>query len=108
MFRIERNLVNLSDKRTNKFDSDNSDTEAAIDEPAVESGRLNINPEMLVDEAKKRARKIIENARESVVESDDPEYFVNYFDLREDYERIEREVINRAGSGGAADFMRVR
>ncbi|GHV01176.1 8-oxoguanine DNA glycosylase [Clostridia bacterium] len=55
--------------------------------------------------ADQRAR-IYERGRESVIECSDPDYFINYFDLTEEYAGIESEVLRRAGSGREADFMR--
>lgn len=53
-----------------------------------------------------RRAVITERGRETAIECADAGYFIDYFDLRENYETIEREVLRRAGSGPAGDFMR--
>jgi flagellar biosynthesis/type III secretory pathway protein FliH len=68
---IERNLVNLSARRTTPVDNVDSETvDAEIDEDDIlgESGHLSIGPQVLLDEAKHKAKHIIEAAQKEASE----------------------------------------
>jgi flagellar assembly protein FliH len=64
LFRIERNLVKLGGVRTVQLGNETGEViETATDDSDVEFTHPNINPQELIENAKKKAELILENAR---------------------------------------------